>query len=225
MSNELSMVNSKINEIITILMLQPEFEAPDNYRDLAEYLVRFNLQKSPDPLESIFSMVATFESNRDMLEEDEEDYEFFDESGGEPDNGDFLREGLEETGGSYSDNESFYREFGDKPLDDEAEQLSAHYNQKYYKEHENSSSCSHSTLTPVENNVVLGLIIQIKKDVGGYNEEFLTTMQYKLQLVGFSTPQVWEIMTQHLNPESKRFNSADIQHILQQESGNSHEHN
>jgi hypothetical protein len=273
MANDLSTVDLKINEIIDILMLHPEAEAPpENYRELGEHLARFKLQNSRDSLEDIFSMVSTFEVNRDedrnfheiedkveelicrvkglhedrrykclcialifhqndllqsqmpeweSLSESDEFYEEgdIDESGGEPDNGE-----PEETGGSYSDDESFFNEFGDKPLDDEAECLSAHYNQKYYKERENSFSCSHSTLTAVENNVVLGLIIQIKKDTGGYGEAFLTTMQDTLQLVGFSTPQIWEIMTQHLNPESQRFNSADVQSVLQQDF-DTHEYN
>jgi hypothetical protein len=114
--------------------------------------------------------------------------------------------------------------FGDKSLDDEAERLSADYNQKYYKERKNSFSCSHSTLTAVEQNVVLGLMIKIKKDTGGYSEAFLTTMQDTLKFVGFSTPQVWEVMTQHLNPESQRFQSAEIQHILGQDF-DTHEYN
>jgi hypothetical protein len=216
MSN-LSTVDLKIKEIIDILLLHPEVEAPpENYRELGEHLVKFKLQNSQDSLEDIFSMVSTFEVNRGRSEEfvameDDEpwDEEDIDESGGEPDNEEFWDEEPEETSGAYSD--------------DEAEHLSAQYNQKYYKKHENS--CSHSTLTSVEHNVVLGLILQTKRDAGGYNEEFLTTMQDKLQLAGFSTPQIWEIMTQDLNPESQRFTSADIQSALQQESGNSHEHN
>jgi hypothetical protein len=105
---------------------------------------------------------------------------------------------------------------------DEAEYLSTCYSLKYDKEHENSSS--RSTLTAVEQNVVLGLIIQTRKDTGDYSEEFLTTMQDKLQLAGFPTPKIWEVMTQHLNPESQRFNSADIQHVLQQDF-DTHEYN
>ncbi len=228
MSN-LSLVDVKISEIIDILQFHPEIEAPpENYRELGEHLARFKLRNSCDSLESIRSMINTFEINRELEEPEDtseslEYRELFDESGETPDSEELRGGEPEETGGSYADDESFFAEFGEKTLDDEAEQLSAHYNQKYYREHENSS-CPHSTLTPVENNVVLGLIIQIKKDVGGYNEEFLTTMQDTLQLVGFSTPQVYEVMTHHLNPESQRFNSADIQHVLQQEF-DTHEYN
>jgi predicted DNA-binding transcriptional regulator AlpA len=211
--SKLSLVDSKVSEIIDILLLHPESEAPPhNYRELGEHLARFKLQNSQDSLGAMRSMINAFEGNREV----EEDYKFFDESGGEPDNEEFWDGEPEETGGSYSDDERFFNEFGE-PLDDEAEDLSAHYNQKYYKEHENSSSCSHSTLTPVENNVVLGLILQIKKNTGGYNKEFLTTMQDTLQLVGFSTPQIWEVMTQHLNPESQRFYSPEIQEALARE--------
>jgi hypothetical protein len=223
MLNNLSVVDLKISEIIDVLLLHPEAEAPpENYRELGEHLARFKLQNSQDSLGEMRSMISTFEGNREVLKED---YEFIDESSGEPDNGGLWDGEPEETGGSYSDDESFFNEFGE-PLDDEAGYLSARYSLKYDGEYEELfSSPSRSTLTAVEQNVVLGLILQIKKDAGGYNEEFLTTMQDTLQLVGFSTPQVWEVMTQHLNPESQRFNSADVQHVLQQEFGSSHEYN
>jgi hypothetical protein len=84
---------------------------------------------------------------------------------------------------------------------------------------------SYSTLTAVEHNVVLGLILQVKKDIGEYNLEFLTTVQDSLVLVGFPAIQVMEIMTQYLNPESKRFESAEVQHALQQEFYDAHEYN
>jgi hypothetical protein len=113
-------------------------------------------------------------------------------------------------------------ESGGEPQDNEAEYLSACYSLKYGREYKNSSL--RSTLTAVEHNVVLGLILQIKKDTGGYSEAFLTTMQDTLKFVGFSTPQVWEVMTQHLNPESQRFQSAEIQHILGQDF-DTHEYN
>jgi hypothetical protein len=205
MANDLSTVDLKISEIIDVLLLHPESEVPpEHYKELGEHLVRFKLQNSQDSLGAIRSMISTFEINREVLEGDYE-------SDGEPDNQDFWYGEPEETGGAYSDDESFTAEFGE-PLSNKAECLM-------------SLSSSRSTLTAVEQNVVLGLIIQIKKDAGGYNEEFLTTMQDTLQLVGFSTPQVWEVMTQHLNPESQRFNSADVQYVLQQESDNSHEYN
>jgi hypothetical protein len=175
MLNKLLTVDLKISEIIDILLLHPEAEAPPhNYRELGEHLAIFKLQNSQDSLGAIRSIINAFEDNGE-------------------------------------------------PLDDEAEYLSACYSLKYAGKYKNSPLCS--TLTAVEQNVVLGLILQIKKDTGGYNEEFLTTMQDTLQLVGFSTPQVWEVMTQHLNPESQRFNSADVQHVLQQEFGSSHECN
>lgn len=73
MSNNLSLVKVKIDEIIDILLLHPETEAPpENYRELAEYLTRFKLQNSQNSLESIFSMINTFEINRELLEEDPE---------------------------------------------------------------------------------------------------------------------------------------------------------
>jgi hypothetical protein len=224
--HNLSLVDVKISEIIDILQLHPEIEAPpENYKELGEQLMRFKLQNSQDPLGAVRSMISTFEGNRDVLEEG---YEFFDESGGEPDNRDFSEDEEfwggepEETGGSYADDESFLAEFGDEPPDDECEYLSSCYSLKYDKEYKNSFSTS--TLTPVEQNVVLGLILKTKEDMGEYNLEFLTTMQDKLVLVGFSTSQVYEVMTQHLNPESQRFNSADIQHVLQQEF-DTHEYN
>ena len=84
----LSLVDLKIDEIIDILLLHPEIEAPpENYRGLAEYLTKFKLQISQNSLESIFSMINTFEINRELLEERPKDtsefseyYEFFDES-------------------------------------------------------------------------------------------------------------------------------------------------
>jgi hypothetical protein len=199
MSN-LSTVDLKIKEIIDILLLHPEVEAPpENYRELGEHLVKFKLQNSQDSLEGIFSMVSTFEvrgcSEEFVALEDDEpwDEEDIDESGGEPDNGDFWREGLEETGGSYASNENFLTEFG------EAEYLSNSYNKKYHEEYK--SSPSGSKFTAVERNVVLGLTTRFKNETGGYNDEFATKMLDGLKLVGFSTDQVWEIMTQYLNPE------------------------
>lgn len=207
MSTELSMVDSKISEIITIIMLQPEFKAPDNYRDLAEYLVRFNLQKAPDPLESIRSMVATFESNRGSEEEEAYNIEFGSES-------QFLPE-----------QDEAYRELETQGMLDEMEwrkNQGVEGNLAFDKIQE---ECLGSTLTPVEHNVVLGLILQQKKAIGEYNLEFFTTIQDLLVLAGFSTLQIMEVMSEYLNPEHQRFNSADVQYVLQQDFCNAHEYN
>jgi hypothetical protein len=83
----------------------------------------------------------------------------------------------------------------------------------------------YSILTPVEHRVVLGLIMQVIKEVGDYNIDFITKMQDLLVLVGFSTDKVMEIMTQHLNPDSSLFNSPEIQGALSQNSDNSYEYN
>jgi hypothetical protein len=83
----------------------------------------------------------------------------------------------------------------------------------------------YSILTPVEHRVVLGLIMQVIKEVGDYNIDFITKMQDLLVLVGFSTDKVMEIMTQHLNPDSPLFNSPEIQGALSQHSDNTYEHN
>jgi hypothetical protein len=83
----------------------------------------------------------------------------------------------------------------------------------------------YSILTPVEHRVVLGLIMQVIKEVGDYNIDFITKMQDLLVLVGFSTDKVMEIMTQHLNPNSSLFNSPEIQGALSQNSDNSYEYN
>jgi hypothetical protein len=164
MSN-LYVVKVKIDEIIDILLLHPETEAPpENYRELAEYLMRFKLQNSQNPLESIFSMINTFEINRELLEEEPE------KTGGE----------------SFGDEEEYIALEMQGMLDE----------MKY------------STLTPVEYRVFLGLAMQIKKEVGGNALKFLTTMQDTLETLGFSTPQVMEVMGKHLNPDSWRFQSG-----------------
>jgi hypothetical protein len=71
----------------------------------------------------------------------------------------------------------------------------------------------------------VGLIMQVIKEVGDYNIDFITKMQDLLLLVGFSTDKVMEIMTQHLNPDSSLFNSPGIQGALSQNSDNSYEYN
>jgi hypothetical protein len=83
----------------------------------------------------------------------------------------------------------------------------------------------YSILTPVEHRVVLGLIMQVIKEVGDYNIDFITKMQDLLVLVGFSTDKVMEIMTQHINPNSSLFNSPEIQGALSQNSDDSYEYN
>lgn len=120
MSN-LSLADSKISEIIDALLLHHESEAPpENYRELGEHLVRFKLQNSPDSLELMDLMINTFEANREELEEDSE---FFDESGGEPDNGNFS-EGEEFI--EYSSEPEFLREDEDAvfyAIEDKVEEL------------------------------------------------------------------------------------------------------
>jgi hypothetical protein len=180
MSNNLSLVKVKIDEIIDILQLHPETEAPpENYRELGEHLVRFKLQNSEDPLGAIRSMINTFEINRELLEEEPE------ETGGE----------------SFDDDE--YIALETQGMLDEME---------------------YSTLTPVEYRVFLGLAMQIKKEVGGNALKFLTTMQDTLEKLGFSTPQITEVIGEHLNPNSWRFQSAGMQQILGQDF-DTHEYN
>jgi hypothetical protein len=177
MSN-LSTVDLKISEIIDILMLHPEAAVPPEYQELGEHLARFKLQNSADPLELMRSMISTFEINREV----EEDYEFIDESGGEP----------EETSGAYSDDESFFNEF--------------------------------SLLSAVEHRVFLGLVMKISKKVEGF-VEFLTTMQDTLIRLEFSTPQVMEVMSEHLNPNCSRFYSTGIKSMLEQAFSVNYEYN
>jgi hypothetical protein len=180
MSNNLSLVKVKIDEIIDILQLHPETEAPpEKYRELGEHLVRFKLQNSEDPLGAIRSMINTFEINRELLEEEPE------ETGGE----------------SFDDDE--YKALETQGMLDEM---------------------GRTTLTPVEYKVFLGLAMQIKKEVGGNALKFLTTMQDTLEKLGFSTPQVMEVMGEHLNPDSWRFQSGEIQQILGQDF-DTHEYN
>jgi hypothetical protein len=200
MPKNLSLVDLKIDEIIGILLLHPEVEAPpENYRELGEHLVKFKLQNSQDSLEDIFSMVSTFEVNRGRseeflaLEDDEPwDEEDIDESGGEPDNEEFWDEEPEETSGAYSDDESFFNEF--------------------------------SLLSAVEYRVFLGLVMKISKEVGGF-VEFLTMMQDTLIRLEFSTPQVMEVMSEHLNPNCSRFYSTGIKSMLEQAFSVNYENN
>jgi hypothetical protein len=181
MSNNLSVVKVKIDEIIDILLLHPETEAPpEKYRELGEHLARFKLQNSQDSLGAIRSMINTFEINRELLEEEPEG-----------------------TGGESFDDDKEYIALETQGMLDEM---------KY------------STLTPVEYRVFLGLAMRIKREVGGNALKFLTTMQDTLEKLGFSTPQVMEVMGEHLNPDSWRFKSAGMQQILGQDF-DSHEYN
>jgi hypothetical protein len=169
MSNNLSLVALKIDEIIDILLFHPEAEVPPEYQELGEYLARFKLQNSPDSLELMRSMISTFEINKEILEE-------------EP----------EETGGSYADDESFFNDF--------------------------------SLLSAVEYRVFLGLVMKISKEVGGF-AEFLTTIQDTLTELEFSTPQVMEVMSEHLNPNCSRFYSTGIKSMLEQAFSVNYEYN
>jgi hypothetical protein len=180
MSNNLSLVKVKIDEIIDILLLHPETEAPpENYRELAEYLTRFKLQNSQNPLESIFSMINTFEINRELLKE-------------EP-----------EATGRESFNDDEYKALETQGMLDKM---------------------GRTTLTPVEYKVFIGLAVRIKKEVGGNALKFLTTMQDTLEMLGFSTPQIMEVIGEHLNPDSWRYQSGEIQQILGQDF-DTHEYN
>jgi hypothetical protein len=63
--SKLSLVDLKVNEIIDILLLHPESEAPpENYRELGEHLAKFKLQNSQDSLGAMRSMINAFEGNR-----------------------------------------------------------------------------------------------------------------------------------------------------------------
>jgi hypothetical protein len=198
MLNSSQEVDLKIDEIIDILLLHPETEVPENYRELGEHLARFKLQKSQNPLESMFSMINNFEY-----------YELFDESDGEPDNGELWDGSPEETGGSYSNDESFFAEFGDKThggitmIDAEELRYRALETQGMLDEMEwLKEQGEYSILTPVEHRVVLGLIMQVIEEVGGYNIDFITKMQDLLVLAGFSTDKVMEIMTLSQNSDN-----------------------
>ncbi len=186
MRNDLSTVDLKISELIDILLLHFEAEAPpEDYRELAEFLTRFKLQNSPDPLELMRLMINTFEINKEFLEEEPEDtndLEGSEEFYGEP----------EETGGSYADDERFFNEF--------------------------------SLLSAVEYRVFLGLVMKISKEVGGF-VEFLTTMQDTLTMLEFSTPQIMEVMSEHLNPNCSRFYSTGIESMLGQALSVNYEYN
>jgi hypothetical protein len=179
--SKLSLVDSKVNEIIDILLLHPESEAPpENYRELGEHLARFKLQNSQDSLGAVRSMINAFEINRE-----------------------FLEESPKATGREFFDDDEEYI----------ALETQGMLNEMKY-----------SALTPVEYRVFLGLAMQIRKEVGGNALKFLTTMQDTLVMLGFSTPQVMEVMGEHLNPDSWRFQSAGMQQILGQDF-DSHEYN